>query len=524
MAILAAAIRFMETFDRPTPAEGRLYAGRVRNAGIAVVVASALLLLVMGGFAPNRPVDHATDLEHFYYGSIGSDISGGLPVKVLQVLPRIFPDFLPAGATARDYTAFGFIQEPGQPLPIGFSIRRQLIDRSAINCAACHTGAVRVAEGQAPQIIAGMPANTVDLLAFFQFLFRAANDDDRFNASTILAAMEAENLDEALDGLFYRVVVPRMKDALRKQEQKLKFVQDTAYTAFGPGRVNTFDTFKFDQFAEYYEEHGQTITAEEIYGIADFPSIWNQAPREGLNLHWDGNNTSVRERNFSAAIGAGARPEDIDLPRLLRIESWLKTLPSPRWPFAVDAANAERGKVIYARYCADCHDFEGSRIGQVVAIDDIGTDRSRLDSYTSFLLDAQKDYTRAVPWTFSHFSKTNGYASHPLDGIWARAPYLHNGSVPNMWDLLSPEAERPRAFTTGSIDYDQERLGFRHRVLSESSNGGYVDAAGQRYTGHAFVLNTRLRGNGNRGHSGAAYGTTLSADEKSALIEYLKTK
>lgn len=78
----------METWDRLTPLESRLYARQFRCASVLVVIGSLLLMLLLWAFAPNRPVDYKSDLEHFYYGSIGSDISSGLPLKVLQVLPK----------------------------------------------------------------------------------------------------------------------------------------------------------------------------------------------------------------------------------------------------------------------------------------------------------------------------------------------------------------------------------------------------------------------------------------------------
>src|SRR5690606_3958964 len=245
---------------------------------------------------------------------------------------------------------------------------------------------------------------------------------------------------------------------------------------------------------------------DEIYGIVDFPSVWNQAPRASLKLHWDGNNDSVRERNFSAAIAAGARPEDMDLKRLYRIESWLDRLPPPAWPFPLDRALAARGEAVYARYCADCHSFGGSRMGEVIPLDEIGTDRHRLDSYTPTLLEAQKDYTSGQNWAFTHFEKTNGYANQPLDGIWARAPYLHNGSVPTMRDLLEPPDARPAVFYRGYDVFDQEQVGF----VSDVPREGPLEF---------FRYDTGIPGNGNGGH---VYGTSLSDADKRAIVEYMK--
>jgi hypothetical protein len=102
--------------------------------------------------------------------------------------------------------------------------------------------------------------------------------------------------------------------------------------------------------------------------------------------------------------------------------------------------------------------------------------------------------------------KNNGYQSPPLDGVWMRAPYLHNGSVPNMRELLEPEDKRSRIFYRGYDVYDQTNLGF---VVT----GPEAERVG-------WKLDTRERGNGNQGHT---YATDLPEDQKRALLEFLKT-
>jgi hypothetical protein len=507
-----------ENFERLTNAVSDLYARRWRLAAVCAVLLLLALLALFNAFPPNRPVEYSSQLEHFYYGSIGSDISSGIPLKLMQVLPKVFPEYLPEGAEARDYTAFGMIQEPGRPMPIGFSVRDQIVERTWINCALCHTGSVREAPGAEPTIIPGMPANTVNLLAFFKFLFDCAADP-RFEADTLLAAIEEHGSLGPVERLIYRLAIPRVKGALLETRRKLSYLLAPDYPPFGPGRVDTFDTFKFNQLAYYYKEHDEPV--KEIYGTVDFPSIWQQAARKGLWLHWDGNNNSVRERNFSAAIGAGTTPPDMDVDSLFRLEDWLDELPPPAYPFAIDEQAAKRGEPIYREYCFGCHDFNGERVGTVVPLGQIGTDRHRMDSYTEFLLEAQKDYTKGYFWQFSHFRTTDGYANQPLDGIWARAPYLHNGSVPNLWDLLTPE-DRPDVFTIGNDVYDPKNMGFVHQELEGSREDGYVYPNGQPYRGTDFVLDTSLPGNDNEGHAGPAYGTELSDREKRDLIEYLK--
>jgi len=104
------------------------------------------------------------------------------------------------------------------------------------------------------------------------------------------------------------------------------------------------------------------------------------------------------------------------------------------------------------------------------------------------------------------------YKARPINGIWATPPYLHNGSVPNLYALLSPVAERPSVFYLGNREYDPVYIGYR----TEKFPGG-------------FRLDTSIRGNSNSGHefnngSGKGIiGPQLTPDERRALIEYLKT-
>ncbi|WIV99073.1 di-heme-cytochrome C peroxidase [Kinneretia aquatilis] len=93
------------------------------------------------------------------------------------------------------------------------------------------------------------------------------------------------------------------------------------------------------------------------------------------------------------------------------------------------------------------------------------------------------------------------YKARPLNGIWATAPYLHNGSVPTLWDLLQPVEQRPRQFQVGSREFDPQRVGF------DTARG-------------PSRFDTRLPGNSNSGH---LFGTTLDEAQKRALLEYLKS-
>jgi hypothetical protein len=141
----------------------------------------------------------------------------------------------------------------------------------------------------------------------------------------------------------------------------------------------------------------------------------------------------------------------------------------------------------------------------VIPIEEVGTDRHRLDTWTATAATAFNDYTKGRPWAFTGFRKTNGMATSLLDGIWLRGPYLHNGSVPTLADLLEPVAARPKVFYRGYDVIDTERVGF-------VSSGPEAERAGFKY-------DVSLPGNGNQGHE---YGTNLTAEQKRALLEYLK--
>jgi hypothetical protein len=103
-------------------------------------------------------------------------------------------------------------------------------------------------------------------------------------------------------------------------------------------------------------------------------------------------------------------------------------------------------------------------------------------------------------------SELFAYKARPLDGIWATAPYLHNGSVPTLYDLLLPAKDRPAGFSLGTREYDPAKV-------------GYVSAPSA--PGNGFLLDTKARGNSNIGHDYRV--GALTEEQRWALVEYMKT-
>lgn len=518
---------------------------------LGALVIGAVYLTVR--LTDDEPVEYATAEEHFKYGSTGGErgwqkqFGFGIPYWVWVALPEAFPEYLPDGQRGRGYSSFGMIytdgRDPRFELPVGMSMRRvQGIDRVYFNCAVCHTGSVRASPDVTPEIVLGMPANTFDFGALGRFL-GAASTDWRFRADRMFPRIEElearrdsiawptgryrpDKLNPVDRFVFRYAGITVLREQLLSLTSRLGFID---FSSWGPGRVDTFNPPK--ALLGFPMDHAPP---GEKLGNADFPAVWNQRFKEGMQLHWDGNNASVDERNLSAAFGTGATPTTLDREKIWRVARYLDSATAPAYPAQrVNTALAAEGAPIYRAECFSCHgegkppfnsEGDGSLVGTVTPIELIGTDRARLDSYTPALASAQNSlyaghpndaeecadaprYTEeCYPGRFSHFRKTWGYANMPLDGLWLRAPYLHNGSVPDLRALLEPAAARPKIFYIGYDVYDWDRAGFVTDSARASAKGWRFD--------------TSLRGNGNGGHE---YGVRLSAAQKAALVEYLKT-
>jgi hypothetical protein len=476
------------------------------------------------------PEEFEKEEDHLKYGSIGSDnLNRGIPYWIWRILPDMFPDYLPPGGKG-GYDAFGLIVESGKDRPIGFSKRTfyKFYNVVDLNCAFCHVSTIRVAKDRSPEIVLGMPGNTADVEKFFLFLFETAKSP-AFTVRNVMKYIQKANPEMGFfEQLAYRLVVYIYRREILDLERQFGFLNLSP--PFGPGRVDTWSPYKrviLDPQLPY-----------SVAGIVDYPSIWNQKPRENLKSHWDGSVDVLSERNIISALGAvGQDYEFLDLSRLTRITDWLRNLQPPKFDemapdkYRIKPEIANEGKKIYQSHCARCHDPDGSRYNQVEHINDIRTDRRRLDAFTEELavrlnmLEGKSSDGKS--WKLRHFKTTDGYANTLLDGIWLRAPYLHNGSVPTLKDLLTKPKDRPKEFYRGYDVYDWDNVGFRSDVPKEDLCDPLVPkehsrepcVPGERIR-EFFKYEVSKEGNSNVGHT---YGIDLSDDAKKALIEFLKT-
>lgn len=318
---------------------------------------------------------------------------------------------------------------------------------------------------------------------------------------------------------------------------------DKRDTPGGFGRVDAFGSARFLFFGL---ENKRPNTAPVSY-----PFIWGMGTEAWV--HYNANTNSVVERNIGQALGLGASfdPKTFETTVLLentRDLEWLAyKITPPVWPEEllgkIDQSLAARGKPLYEQNCATCHDKwattpDGLRDFQLFSLKEVGTDKNQAENFhapimlngkpASFAVengkatdaikrayykthnispDEQKKWeNNRTPITWRDLLEKDPdakvYSARGLAGVWATAPYLHNGSVPTLYDLLLPVAERPTTFNVGNREYDVKNL-------------GYANAAD---TG-SFKFDTAGEGNSNRGHE---YGAGLSKEERYALLEYLK--
>jgi hypothetical protein len=214
-------------------------------------------------------------------------------------------------------------------------------------------------------------------------------------------------------------------------------------------------------------------------------------------------------------------PKEFDAaePAFKDIQQYLLSIEPPKYPFAVDDTKAAAGKVLFEKTCASCHGTYGDKPtypNKVVKLADIGTDDKRAKNIGPKFADAYNASWFAQEKDGKPIAVNPGYQAPPLDGVWATAPYFHNGSVPTLAGVLNSKA-RPKVFTrsfkTGEDDYDKTQVGWKTTEVKPP------DAKASGFEKRK-VYDTGLPGRGNGGHT---FGDELTETERMAVIEYLKT-
>jgi mono/diheme cytochrome c family protein len=465
---------------------------------------------------------HSSQDMRFMYGSIGGERDAGIPYWIVYVLPRVFSDKLPGPG---GYASLGLSWEMGKDMPIGFTQKKIGFQRVAQNCAACHTASYRTKRNELPTFVPSGPSHTFNLEAFFRFTVECAKDP-RFNSDTLMNEIESVRPKEMtwIERKIYRwVLIPLTKRALLQQEKRFAWIYQHGlprWPDWGRGRDDAMNLTKY-----FLTES----PLDDTLGPTDMPSIWNlkkykSHPGTRMNLagdSWDANSVII-----DSALGL-LRAQPPSNAAFLDQVHWLnhyldeyKAPPFPEQPlpslFRIDRTKVAHGREVFVQNCLSCH--ESNITGTVMPVAAVGTDRSRLDSWNKDAAIRANEAVRAFGIERRGLVEENptGYVASFLDGIWLRAPYLHNGSVPSLRDLLKPAALRPQLFYRGYDVYDPEEMGF----VSQPAQAAHLGIPWDEVKAVATPYDVNWRSNGNGGHE---FGTNLSDPAKDALIEYLKT-
>jgi len=450
--------------------------------------------------------DEAT---RFMYGSIGGEWDAGIPYWIFYVLPRMFPEKLPGPG---GYASLGVPWEQGQELPVGFTKKVIGFPRVANNCAVCHTLRYRTAPEAEPIFVPLGPGHTSNVEGFFRFTIDCAKDP-RFNGDNVLwEILQVTKLDW-IDKLLYKyLIIPITKKRLLEREKQFEWIYKKGFPPWGRGRDDAMNLTKYFMIEVY--------PPDDTFGPTDFPAIWNLKKYDSkpddknpqrLNLAgdtWDA--FSVVMDSALGLLGTLEGPHDKEefLGHVQWITDYARRTPPPKFPFPIDGHRAEAGKAVFEQNCASCHAENGERVGRPLPLSEVGTSKDRFDTWGKAYAIKANQVVKDMGLERRGLVESDpvGYNVPHLDGIWLRAPYLHNGSVPTLRDLLKPVADRPITFYRGYDVYDPVDVGFR-------SQGPEAEKVGTlHYVGK--------KGNSNRGHE---FGTNLPAQDKDALIEYLKT-
>lgn len=425
--------------------------------------------------SPQRSGDPEAGYRYLLYGDM---VGHGIPIGVYRKVNKtVSPDDL--GRTG-----------DSQGIPFMFNVVETAngVKVVAPTCLTCH------AEKLNGQLIVGLGNNTYD---------HTREQSGTFRASDIMLQVgygknSAEWAAYSPLSRGYKAVGPYIRTAVRGINPA-----DKIFAALAAHR-------KADDLS-WLDEPQFTIPTEVV--PTDVPAWWLLKKKNALYYNALGRGDFAR---LSAASGMLTMTDSTEARRvdahMVDVIAWIRTLEPPRYPFPIDAQLAARGQVIFEDNCSECHGSYGDTPtypNRVVELATIGTDPLLADVYQKY---PEYHSWYNASWYAQEPNKaelipTDGYIAPPLDGVWATAPYLHNGSVPTIEDLLN-STQRPtywrRSFDNS--DYDPAKLGWRYTVETARKKNETYD--------------TTLPGYGNGGHT---FGDRLSADERQAVLEYLKT-
>lgn len=295
----------------------------------------------------------------------------------------------------------------------------------------------------------------------------------------------------------------------------------------GLGMRHDQDTLKWTGRINRLQGHNPS---SGMKGWIDFPAWWLTKKKNALYQAGTGRGAKADHMLYMSWFSVDGIEEAEEIQNnFAHVQKWIEEdIPVPKFEDfgpKIDRNLASAGKPVFLRNCAVCHgtysenEAEETYPNFLVDLEEVGTD--------PYL--AQKNWIYPVKtwWDDSWYGKrgtssierTNGYYAPPLDGVFITAPYFHNGSVPTLEAVLD-SSKRPTVWTSNykDNDYDWNAVGWKNKPLDWRPNFEVKPATGIGIGRGRF--DTRKAGNSNKGHT---YGDHLTADDRRAVLEYLKT-
>lgn len=475
-------------------------------------------------------------------------------------------------------------------LPLGFTKTvfpddpRGVKEYLGITCAFCHTGELHVSAKDRGRVTlyidggASMQNNPKFLEALVTSLASTALDDGKLSRFAGAVLKEWNNEESKT----------RLKKALLGLVETMKERSQPEVREWGLGRFDALN--RGSNLVLMPMDLGNEKPVDAPVSI---PPLWNVHLYDWVQ--WNGAIQNPLARNVAQVIGIGSglfqnppfqdpqdrkrlllikRPPDpfassLEIDKLQQLERMVATIKPPRWPEEffgeINIGKATEGKKLYRDNCKHCHVPKlldsPTRFGQrfkmnIIGAAEVGTD----DSYLKFssrtagtgVLDQDFEATslsaaeasawltttlmrRSVPDPGPNKWESYGLLARPHAGVWATPPFLHNGSIPNLYEVLSPVEERTPCFYLGDLEYDPIKVGYSVRTCADGERPGEfkfdTSKDGNRRKGHEFRKDDRAGHvftpeeckSFEKGGKNGILGCELTAPQREAIVEYLKT-
>lgn len=429
-----------------------------------------------------QAVDAFKNLQFFYKGR-GMAISPDL-IKLYSTMSN-------AGVGVSDlgpiYQRWGLIFQNNEAKGI-YAVPYEGMQVGVLGCVACHSGKA------AGEYIVGLGNKNIDV---------GQIGKDAYLGMKVWGALPRKN--------------PAFKEVHERSLEFTKGLSDKTMANQTQGLVPTSLIRSW-----FYKVANLPFPQNFPRGQVKVPHLWGYGEKRKTGSFWDGEgNGELGGWGIAVELYAGQTPENVNeyFDRVHQAENYLGEFLPPKYPFKVDKLKAQKGEALFAKSCQSCHGTHIRDFSDYPVYDSpkhipwrvVKTDRDRLNALTEELykLIETNPLNNVIQ---SVRKKEPGYVAPKLWGVWSRFPYLHNASVPTMYDLMIDPAQRPKSFSLKNAGekerFDEEKLGLTQISVKNEITRRLYD--------------TSRAGHSNEGHYFDSF-KSFSHDNRLEIIEYLKT-